>query len=180
MATPLTLSAHVVVEFGDQSNVQAVVEVDSREDGYNQGRTSFSSGDDAYLLLFVPKGYDVVADMASVGTLSYVGLDSKAVEDYLTYANEDQATVQYPITTGFSAAWYGSAPSPSITVKSDDQTVALSARPYDPVSKKLNPEYRIGVARVNYSSACRVYKISNVPANIPQVIAFFVLKKTTT
>lgn len=178
MASNSLLTAHLVVQFSDAADAASVVaEVDDREDGYNFGKTTFYAGDNVYLLLFIPDGYEVDKVLTSAGTIAYVEDSTKNIEAYLPYANEDSASLSYPVDSGFAYTWLGT--SLGVISNPDQFTAKLPARGYDTVTKKANPEYRVGVAYVTYKSACKVYKLYSVPANCLQVMVYFVVKKST-
>ncbi len=178
MATNSLLTAHLVVQFSDAStNVSIVAEADDRDDGYNAGRTTFYAGASVYLLLFIPNGYVVDRVLTSAGTVSYVADSTKAIEAYVPYANEDSASLSYPVSSTFRYTWLGTSLG---AISNPDQfTAKLPARGFDTVTKKAIPEYRVGVAYVTYVSNCKVYKLYGVPANCTQVMVFFVVKKST-
>lgn len=170
------LTAHIVVQFADDSsNVSVVAEVDDREDGYNAGKTSFYHGDTPYLLLFIPTGYVVDQVLVSAGAISFEADSVKAIESYLAFANEDSVSVSYPITSNWAYTWLGA--SLGIVSPADQFTAKLPSRGFDATTKKPVPEYRVGVAYATYSSACKVYKLYNVPPSVSQVMIFFVVKK---
>lgn len=170
------LTAHIVVQFADaDANVNVVAEIDDRENGYNLGKTSFYFGDTPHILLFIPTGYYVDQVLTSAGAVAFVADDNKTIENYLAYPNEDSASVSYPISSGWAYTWLGTAL--GVISNPDQFTAKLPARPFDPVSKKPIPEYRVGVASVTYVSDCKVYKLYNVPAGIAQVMVYFVVKK---
>jgi hypothetical protein len=176
-STNSLLTAHIVVQFADTSaNVSIVAEVDDREDGYNAGKTSFYHGDTPHLLLFLPSGYEVDQVIPSAGTVSFIADDVKEVEGYLSFPNEDTASVSYPITSDWTYAWLGTSLG-AISV-ADQFTASLPPRGFDTVNKKPIPEYRVGIASSYYKSACKVYKLSSVPPTVTQVMVFFVVKKS--
>ena len=176
MASNSLLTAHLVVQFSDAADsVSVVAEIDDRDDGYNLGRTTFYAGDSVYLLLFIPEGYVVDTVLSSAGAVAYVEDSTKTIETYVPYANEDTASLTYPVGSGFNYAWLGS--SLGVISTPDQFTAKLPARGYDTATKKPVPEYRIGVAYVSYLSACKVYKLYSVPSGCTQVMVFFVVKK---
>lgn len=178
MAASNVITANVVVQFGD--NVSAFVEVDSRTDGFNHGKTSFAPGEDAYLLLFMPAGYEVKYVEPTAGLLAKVADDVKDVSDIIQFANVDSNTTQYPISTiatgsNVPASWLGNDLG-DITKRSDHLLV-LPERGRDPVSGKPVPEYRIGIATVEYGANCEVWKLSGVPVAVTQVMCYWVVGK---
>ena len=170
------LTAHIVVQFADDSaNVSVVAEVDDREDGFNAGKTTFYHGDTPHVLLFIPAGYVVDQVLTSAGAVVFVTDSTKFVENYLAFANEDAVSVSYPISASFAYSWLGS--SLGVISVADQFTAKLPARGFNTVTKKPIPEYRVGVAYATYNSACKVYKLYNVPPSVSQVMIFFVVKK---
>lgn len=169
------ITAHVVVQFAGDEDVNVVVELDDRENGFNNGKTTFTPGQDAYILVFLPTGWVVSSATVTAGTIGYVQGDTRAVEQYMEFPNTDDATMQYPYDNTFVYQWLGSAPG-SLTPISQFKAV-LPPRTQDPITGAFIPEYRIGIAKVNYNSVCQVWKVSGVPANIDRVMAFFVCTK---
>lgn len=177
MATNSLLTAHLVVQFSDAStNVSVVAEVDDREGGFNLGKTTFYPGDTPYILLFIPEGYEVDQVICSAGNVSYVVDSTKDIETYLAFPNEDSQSLTYPVSSLFTYAWLGT--NCGMITNPDQFTAKLPARGFDTATKKAVPEYRVGVAYAAYVSDCRVYKLYNVPANVSQVIVYFVVKKS--
>ncbi len=176
-STNSLLTAHIVVQFADDTaNVSVVAEVDDREDGYNAGKTSFYHGDTPYILLFIPTGYVVDQVLTSAGAVTYIDESEKFIENYLAFANEDSVSVSYPISSEWTYSWLGS--SLGVISPADQFTAKLPSRGFDTVTKKPVPEYRVGVAYATYKSACKVYKLYNVPPTVSQVMIFFVVKKS--
>lgn len=169
------LTAHIVVNFQSAAaNANVVAEIDDRVDGYNGGKTTFYPGDTPFMLLFIPDGYVVDQVLSSAGSVAYVEDSKKFIDTYLTYANEDQASLSYPFGDSWTYVWLGN--NAGVISLPDQYTAKLPTRNFNTATKKLEPEYRIGVARVTYNSKCKVYKLYNVPLVVGQVIVFFVVK----
>lgn len=169
------ITAHIVVPFASDEDVNVVVEIDDREDGLNQGKTTFAPGQDAYILAFLPDGWSIASVTVTAGTIGYVKGDSKAVEQYLEFPNTDDSTLSYPFSNTFQYTWLGAAP--GILTLVNQFRVVLPPRTQDPLSGAFDPEYRIGIAKINYNSVCQVWRVSGVPTNIDRVMAFFVATK---
>lgn len=177
MATNTTLSAHIVVEFKseDEQTSTLSVEIDDRENGLNAGKTNFLPGQDAYLLIFKPNNYIVANSFITAGTLSFVQNSTKNVEDFIEFPNVDDISLRYPLSSGFTYSWIGD---PAGTLSVTGQTkVSLPPRPVDTNTGLLIPQYRIGVAKINYVADCEVWRISAVPVDVSRVMAFFVATK---
>jgi len=172
-----SITAHLVVQFADEAdNVNAVLEIDDRDSGYNAGKTTFYPGDQPAMLLFIPTGYVVDTIVTSAGIVSLIGDTVKEIEDNFVFANEDTASLSYPYSSDFSYYWLGTSAG-SLSVNGQFE-LKLPARPIDPVSSLPVPPYRVGVAHVNYYANAKAYRLSAVPTTVNQVIVYFVLRKT--
>lgn len=169
-----SITTHVVVEFGaTDASPNVILEVDSREDGYNGGKTSFQPGDAAYLLLFEPDGWSESYRAVSAGSISYVGETVVDKEDFLTFIDDETASLQYPLFGTPTFTWLGA----NLGVVSVANGVcSLPPRTYDPVDG-FSPAHRVGIARVNYKAKAKVYSISSVPVAVSKVAALFVVSK---
>lgn len=169
------LTTHIVVQFADSSDtVNAQVEVDDREFGFNGGKTTFYPGDSPALLLFMPSGYIVDSVYTSAGTVSLLGDTTKVIEGDYVFANEDTASLSYPYTANLVYSWMGTGLG---ALGVSEYELRLPARPVDPVTHLHVPPYRVGIARATYESNAKAYRLSAVPLNVSQVIVYFVLRK---
>jgi hypothetical protein len=169
------LTTHIVVQFADSSDtVNAQVEVDDREFGFNGGKTTFYPGDSPALLLFMPSGYIVDSVYTSAGTVSLLGDTTKVIEGDYVFANEDTASLSYPYTANLVYSWMGTGLG---ALGVSEYELRLPARPVDPVTHLPVPPYRVGIARATYESNAKAYRLSAVPLNVSQVIVYFVLRK---
>jgi hypothetical protein len=169
------ITAHVVVPFAGDEDVNVVVELDDRETGFNAGKTSFAPGQDAYILVFLPTGWIIDSATVTAGTIGYVQNDVKVADGFLEFPNTDDASLSYPFGDTFQYTWLGAAPG-IISLPTQFRAV-LPPRTRDPLSGAFVPEYRIGIASYSYNSNCQVWKVSGVPTSISRVMAFFVAKK---
>lgn len=123
---------------GDQAHLSATI--DSRADGYNQGRTSFRPGDVVYFL--VHKSANVTYDhpVASAGGITSHGSTTVLQTDDLAFPNVRTATLSLPTSGIQSSQWLGNALGAlslvdEMTVQADVQGVAVarvtSAAPAD-------------------------------------------------
>lgn len=169
------ITAHLVVQFSDAAdNLNAVLEIDDRDNGYNAGKTTFYPGDQPAMLLFMPTGYVVDTIVTSAGNVTLIGDTTKLIESDYVFANEDTSSLTYPHSSGFSYYWMG-VDAGALSV-SNQFEVKLPTRPIDPVSNLPVPPYRVGVARATYTSDAKAYRLSAVPTNVTQVIVYFVLR----
>lgn len=170
-----TITAHIVVEFsGGADTPNVLVEIDGREDGYNNGKTTFFPGETAYLLLYVPEGWTCVYTAVSAGAIAYVEDTEVSIEDFLTFVDDDTANLQYPLSGVAAFTWLGNNLG-VVTVVSG--LCSLAARIYNSLTKVFTPTHRVGIAKVNYKSVARVYRVSSVPVSVAKVAAMFVVTK---
>jgi hypothetical protein len=170
------ITAHIVVPFASDQDVNIVAEIDDREDGYNAGKTTFAPGSDAYILVFLPTGWYIDSATVTAGTIGYIENDTKNVEAYLEFPNTDDASLSYPYDNTFIYTWLGTAP--GILTPVTQFRVTLPPRTRDSLSGEFVPPYRIGIAEISYNSICQVWKVSGVPTDIDKVMAFFVARKS--
>jgi hypothetical protein len=174
MATT-SITAHVVVEFsGGDDNPNVIVEIDGRENGYNAGKTTFQPGENAYLLLYVPSGWSDVYHATTAGVLTYVENTNVSIEDYVTFIDDETASLQYPVSGTPSFTWLGNDLGVVSVAK---QICSLVARAYNSLTSVFTPEHRVGIAKANYVSVARVYRLSSVPASLSKAVCMFVVKK---
>jgi hypothetical protein len=169
------LTTHIVVQFADSSDtVNAQVEIDDREFGFNGGKTTFYPGDSPALLLFMPSGYIVDSVYSSAGTVSLIGDTTKVVEGDYVFANEDTASLSYPYAANLVYSWMGTNLG---ALGVSEYELRLPARPVDPVTHLPVPPYRVGISHATYDSNAKAYRLSAVPLSVSQVVVYFVLRK---
>jgi len=150
----MTVTASLVVDFSDGAQdglLQA--EIDSREDGFNQGKTSFIPGDDAYFLVYLGSNTALKTVAATLGAVSLVQTAGREVEPETVQFTEQQreATLGYPVSGGLSVSWMGANPG-AAQLRGDNQLVL--------------PSPGLGIARVTYKTTFRVYRLSNLPSTV--------------
>lgn len=191
-----TLTAHVVVDFGGGSVPNFIVEVDSREPGeggLNAGRTTFFPGEEAHILVFLPKDYYLYTYVCSAGQLQWAKQPqgTKDVSEMVTFIDTDTASVQYPINdAGFTYKWQWT--DMGTLTRSDQFNIRLARKFYDPVTKrfipwfstpdvaKTVPEHWAAVLDVAYKSDYWAVKLTNVPTHITNVAVLFIARKVGT
>ncbi|MBF0191614.1 MAG: hypothetical protein HQL99_10830 [Magnetococcales bacterium] len=123
------------------------VEVDSRPDGLNHGRTSFFAGDTAHLL--VHAGDDVALEdpLVSAGVILPGGWQVITVTQDLVFNRVATATLNKPAISIDSVIWLGNDLG-AITLESDNRTVSV-------------PNAGVAIARVTYRSMARSWGLSS-------------------
>lgn len=109
----MAVTTSIVVQFSAGSSGDSLsAEVDSREDGLNQGKTSFAPGDTPVFLLFKSSDSVIIdAVIPSAGAISPVLVDPLLglydVEEWVTFADTTEASLQKTVYSGFTYLWYG-------------------------------------------------------------------------
>lgn len=135
---------------GNASNIFSL-EVDDRPDGLNTGNTSFRPGDNVGLLLFQSANVALLEIIVTFGSLANKGGTTKTLDDqWLTYGNEPEASVSYPLTS-YDFSWIGTSLGGVTLV--NESVFRLTSPP--------TTRY-IGVAKLaNGISPCTAYMLTN-------------------
>lgn len=147
------VTTSLVVDFSPKDGGGVLkAEIDNRENGYNNGETSFVAGDSPVFLVYKTSNVRLIngTPKSSLGYIHSISSNvSIEVEEYLTFANERTATPTYPIYGNFYKEWFGGSGSVSYTENSVN------------VSNKT-----IGVLRVSYTTKAIAYQLSGVPTQV--------------
>jgi len=135
----------------DTASGLLAAEVDSREDGYNQGRTQFVPGDQPALLIFKSDDVEIEDVTPSAGNIAPLAGGTMEVEETLQFANSDTATLRYPTTALTSSKWLGR----------DLGTPEL----VDAMTVKV-PAAGVAMLLVTYDAAFEARRLSGVPAQL--------------
>lgn len=164
MSTEITAS--LVVDFRDPNETGAdgagpdaslSVEVDSREDGLNDGRTTIRPGDPVYYLVYKTDNVMVTEHITTTGAIAGAGGGLISVDEYLSFVDDDEKTLNKPIAGGFSASWIGL----------NGGTVAQASQ-----TRLRLPAKAVGVLHVTYQAAYSAYVLRNVPGTITRALVF--------
>lgn len=128
-----TVHADFQIAFGAGSGSQAHLsaEIDSRTDGYNQGRTSFKPGDVVYFLVYKSANVTYDPPIASAGGITAYGSTIVSQTDDLPFPNVRTATISKPSTGIAASQWLGNALGAltlvdEMTVQAEVQGVAVA------------------------------------------------------
>lgn len=167
MANSVTTS--IVVQFtkGSADGI-LIVEVDDRdvsEGGLNGGKTSFLPGDTVNLLLYKGALVSLDAVISSLGSLAAGASATVSKTEDVTFANETEATVRYPISGGFTYEWLG-ASNGAVSVIGEN-TLRIPA----PATGQI----AVGIARVTYNTTATVYRLQHSDPGYAEygIVAFF-------
>ena len=149
----MTVTASLVVQLGDGAGDDGLLkaEIDSREDGFNGGDTSFLPGDSVHYLVYTGAGIALTRHEATLGAISSLGRRGREVEEVVSFANARRATLQYPVAGGLSIAWMGDSPG-TAQLKGDNELVL--------------PEAGVGIATVTYQTEFEVFRLNNLPGQV--------------
>jgi len=148
-------NATIRVQFGNPdgsgSDGHLSAEVDTRSNGLNGGRSSFSPGETAYLLVYKSDNVSITDTICSAGSLSAQGSAVVTVTEELMFEDSEMATLSKPARSGISQSiWYGRSLG-ELVLHSDQVTV-----------KSLNKG--VAVAKVTYDALAMVYALSSPSA----------------
>lgn len=123
-----------IVQFGEGSgadpyaDLHLSAEIDDRDDGLNGGDTDFQPGDTAYFLVFKSTSITLSNPVASAGSCAYQGTTSVEKVDFVSFANEDEGSLDVPAASIVSKDWVGQDLG-ATTLQSDQVTLKLDSPP---------------------------------------------------
>ena len=153
------ITTSIVIQFtqGDEDAI-LTAQVDSREDGRNGGNTNFFPGQVVYYLITKTDNVRVTKQTASAGYISFVENSIEDVEEFLTFANESEASTSNPIYGSYSTKWLGRVPNATL-VKSSPTTFRLQSSDGSAVDA-------VAVLKINYKVLHIVYKLSGLGSTL--------------
>lgn len=149
-----TITATLVVNFDDGRQGDAVLqlEIDSREDGFNAGKTTFGPGDQPVYLQFKTSNIIVQEKVVSAGLIQPLNLGAPdneiLVEEFLVFPREQTQTLSKPVDSGFTFKWLGTDLGTLVLL--DELTVRA-------------PTNGVAVAKVTYTTKMEAFRIVNIP-----------------
>ena len=158
------VTATIVVDFQNPADAGAAgsgllkLEIDSREDGLNGGKTSFRPGDPVHYLLFKSSNVSITDHETTAGGHFQVETGTFEHTETLTFINAAEASLAYPLASGLSVDWQGdSGGAVTGTVGSD---------------KILLPSEALAVAEVTYNTQYTAFRLSGVAEDITTVLIY--------
>lgn len=148
------ITASLTIAFGtsdgdSSANGTLTIELDSRADGYNKGKSSFTPGEYAYFLVYASDGLSVTV-AASAGQVSFVGeVNIEKTED-VTFAGSETTTLTCPASSITSSEWMGTSLG-SISLGSDKVTLTASG----------GGAGKVGMATITYKALAKVYGLGS-------------------
>jgi len=159
-------NATIRVQFGNPDDASAVpghlsAEVDTRPTGLNGGRSSFSPGETAYILVFKTDDVSITDTICSAGSLSPHGTTTVTVTEELMFEDADTATLGKPARSSLGqVVWFGRSLG-DLTLQSDRVTAKAANK-------------GVGVAKVTYDALAQVYALVS-PATLNGETDFSIL-----
>ncbi len=160
-------NATIRVQFGNPdgsgsgSSGHLSAEVDTRETGLNGGRSSFSPGETAFILVYKTDNVSITEIICSAGSLTAQGTTVVTVSEELMFEDTESATLDKPARSGLQQTlWYGRSLG-ALNLQSDRITVKASIK-------------GVGVAKVSYDVQALVYALSS-PATLNGETDFSIL-----
>lgn len=123
-------------------------EIDSRETGFNNGKTSFQPGDAPAFLIFKSSDVTILTVEPSAGTIADLGTGTELIEETLTFANVTEANLSKPITGGLTYKWLGN--NLGVPAIVGDNLVRV-------------PTVGVGVLQVSYQAPFEARRLSSLP-----------------
>lgn len=151
MSTTTVTVRFAVPGAASAANAHLSAEIDSRDNGLNGGKTSFSPGEDVYILVYKSSNVSIVSADASAGSVAPQGSTVVTVTEDLTYAGQNTSQLAKPSNSGLSSSkWLGNNLG-SLTVGADQVTVTAGSA----------SDTSVGVAKVTYETTALIYKLSS-------------------
>ena len=163
------VTASLTVSFGEPTGDAGAgsdtlsLEVDSREDGLNRGRTSFYQGDEVFLLLYAGPSVSVRQVVTTKGGVRRSGAGQRTIDQTLTLTGSDNASLSHPVASMGSRGWVGQG----YTIPD------LGGAPSGTLdgSRIIWPVNVAGVYEVSYSAHFTSYRLAGVQAAQAMVVA---------
>lgn len=154
----------IVVNFDNVTGSQSVLtaEIDSRSDGFNNGKTTFQGGDQPVYLVFKTQDVTITDQEPSEGIIAPFATGQLDVEQIIQFPNEREQSLSRVAVPGTLAwTWLGNGLG----------TLTLIGQ----TAVRADIE-GVGVAQVTYKAAFEAFQLTNVPFPIvPGVTTFPVL-----
>lgn len=136
-------------------------EVDTRPNGLNGGRSSFSPGETVYVLVYKTDNVTLSETICSAGSLSAQSTTLVTRTEEVMFEDTDTTTLPVPAHGALTGTtWYGRALG-ALTVQADRTTVKAAVK-------------GVGVAKVTYQALAHVYALAS-PASLNGETDFSIL-----
>lgn len=151
---PNVVKTSIVVQFADDvgdADLLFKAEIDSREDGLNNGKTAFAPGDSAGILLYKSPEIISLTTDNTAGSLVPASQGTIVIErEELIFDDNEtpnqEYSLNYPVDSNFTYKWLGRDGGPLQLVKN---------------TKVVKPNAGIGVALVSYTTRYYGYRLTS-------------------
>lgn len=166
-----TLNVNFSSDSADAATGSIKLEIDDREDGLNGGDTSFAPGDNAFFFLFKDANVTLVTQVPerTAGGVTRAGSGTRELDENITFSNSNSASLNYPPDAGVTMSWIGRSftlTGTTITANSELPEVHGSEL------RIASGKNVFGVLNCQYDSTGSLWKLSQVPVDITDVLLF--------
>lgn len=160
------------VNFSDESSGDGgllKLEIDDREDGLNQGNTSFKPGDDVYFFMFKHESVSLITSIPerTAGGVVSVGSGTKIIKENITFSNSETGSLSYLPDGVVSMTWLGRS-----LQYINSSVIANTSVPEISITdlKIPNGKKVFGILQCEYETTGTLWKLSKVPVDILEVL----------
>lgn len=168
-----TLNVNFSAEDGSGGSGAGIkLEIDDREDGLNNGDTSFAPGDDAYFFMFVDESrveLITTTPVTTAGGVSSAGTGTKDIDEHITFSNSSEAQLGYYPSGSVTYRWLGRAYS------LDSRTNVLTSYSTPPVQSGATLSIAdgknvFGIITAQYQAQGSLWKLKGVPEDFTEAM----------
>lgn len=139
----------LVVNFGDTTGGDTIqAEIDDREKGFNNGKTSFVPGDQPAYLVYPSPNIAEVINTPSMGSIQNLGAGTRSITQEVQFQKSSESKVRFPVSSLSKVEWVGNDLGPLGVV--DGSTLRASSS-------------GVAIALVTFNVAYRAFRITNLP-----------------
>lgn len=151
------VTATIVVKFPDfvEDTLDGILiaQIDSREDGLNDGDVSFQPGDNIGFLVYVNSQVVNLKLLSSTGNIVIISIgELRSVTEDIPFVHKDSASVSFPIFGGITEEWIGFDRGP-VNIENDRDLV-------------LSNGISTGILRVTYDTKFDAYSLEGTPSQL--------------
>ena len=168
--TTQVFNADITVQFsngtGDKRVLAQIDDRSAKDNGLNNGVTSFISGDNVFILLFKSEGVSVTDIINSDGNIVRAGSGQYITRERVKFTPGNlESSASKPINGNFTYTWLGSRNPGQLSAFNED-TIRLTPKANTPA---------IGIADVTYTSRYDAYRLNSTTAE--EVLIVFIAEE---
>lgn len=150
-----SVNASLQLEFSSNIEGYLSVEIDTRDSGYNSGKTSFKKGDSPVFLVFKSPGVVIRDIKTTQGYVQDLGSGYFSVDEWLTCSMGTSLNASKPISRSLNVKATAGDPMGSYSVSGKDIVF-------------IDP--KLLVARITYESEFTAYKVTGDLGEFPVLV----------